>query len=164
MKFKLAAVAAVVGALGAGAAPAHALDTVVTGVAGTQLSVGAAATPANITLTKGGANSADSTVVATGLGNWTLRAYEAGGDGKLSSTVPAAFTLTNPLQIAFNGGAGFGTFANLTASAGTGPSFDGAGVQTVPVRYYQPIVDADMSGLTPGQILTSTVTWDLVGR
>jgi hypothetical protein len=163
MTFRLAAVAAVVGALGAGAAPAHALDTVVTGVAGTQLSIGSAATPANITLTKGGANSADATVVATGLGNWTLRAYEAGGDGKLSSAIPA-FTLANPLQIAFNGGAGFGTFANLTATAGTGPSFDGAGVATVPVRYYQPIVDADMAGLTPGQILTATVTWDLVGR
>jgi hypothetical protein len=163
MKFKLAAVAAVVGALGAGAAPAHALDTVVTGVAGTQLSVGAAAAPAAITLTKGGANSADSTVVATGLGNWTLRAYESGGDGKMSSLVPA-LTLTNPLQIAFNGGPGFGTFTNLTASAGTGPSFDGTGVQTVPVRYYQPIADADMAGLTPGQTLTATVTWDLVGR
>jgi len=162
MKFKLAAVAAVVGALGAGAAPAHAVTTVVTGVAGTQLSVGAVGTPAALTLTKGGANSADSTVVATGLGNWTLRAYEAGGDGKLSGTVPTAFTLTDPLQIAF--GPGFGTFTNLTASAGTGPSFDGTGVQTVPVRYYQPIEDADLASLTPGQTLTATVTWDLVGR
>jgi hypothetical protein len=162
MKFKLAAVAAVVGALGAGAAPAHALDTVVTGVAGTQLSIGSAATPANITLTKGGANSADSTVVATGLGNWTLRAYEAGGDGRMSSTAGPAWTLTDPLQIAL--GPGFGTFANLTASAGTGPSFDGTGVQTVPVRYYQPIEDADMAHLTTGQVLAATVTWDLVGR
>jgi hypothetical protein len=162
MKFKLAAVAAVVGALGAGAAPAHAVTTVVTGVAGTQLSVGAVGVPANLILTKGGANSADSTVVATGLGNWTLRAYEAGGDGKLSGTVPAAFTLTDPLQIAF--GPGFGTSTNLTATAGSGPSFDGTGVQTVPVRYYQPIEDADMASLTPGQSLTATVTWDLVGR
>jgi hypothetical protein len=161
MKFQLAAVAAVVGALGAGAAPAHAVTTVVTGVAGTQLSVGAAAAPTALTLTKGGANSADSTVVATGLGNWTLRAYESGGDGKMSSAIPA-LTLTDPLQIAF--GPGFGTFTNLTASAGTGPSFDGTGVQTVPVRYYQPIEDADLSGLTPGQTLTATVTWDLVGR
>jgi hypothetical protein len=163
MKFKLAAVAAVVGALGAVAAPAQALDTTVTGVAGTQLSVGAAAAPAALTLTKGGANSADSTVVATGLGNWTLRAYEAGGDGKMSSTAPV-FTLTNPLQIAFNPGAVSPTFTNLTATSGTGPSFDGTGVQTVPVRYYQPIADADMAGLTPGQILVATVTWDLVGR
>jgi hypothetical protein len=102
-------------------------------------------------------------VVATGLGNWTLRAYESGGDGKMSSLAPA-LTLTDPLQIAFNGGAGFGTFTNLTASAGTGPSFDGTGVQTVPVRYYQPIEDADLAGLTPGQVLTTQVTWDLVGR
>ena len=155
-------VVALVTALAA-AAPASAADSLVTGTVGTQLTIAAVGSPAGMTLTKGGANVGDSTVSVTGIGSWTLRAYEASGDGKLSRTVPSAYTLTNPLQVAFSAGAG-ASGANVTGSATGAPSYDGTGVALVPVSFYQSLADADLDDLDTGQVLTATVTYDLIDR
>jgi hypothetical protein len=116
-----------------------------------------------MTLTKGGANVGDSAVAVTGIGAWTLRAYEASGDGKLSRTAPSAYTLTNPLQVAFSAGAG-ASGANVTGSATGAPSYDGSGIATVPVSFYQSLADADLDDLDTGQVLTATVTYDVIDR
>jgi hypothetical protein len=118
-----------------------------------------AATAFNIA--PGGANeSTPANVAVSALGNWRLSATYSGKLTRAAVLEPArqAYTLANDMQIKF----GSGSFEALSTT--TGRTFDGSGIDTVPVTYKQELTSGDVDNILLADVFTTTVTYTATTR